>query len=167
MSRELQTVGARTDPDSSSIAPQHTRPRAGWALVRRAHVLACAVDCALWFLRTADAPDEACRTQPRNVSDVHPILTAIERIAAHGGTCSAWWPKTRQKGRSRVSGECRSGFCIASSGEGLRLPQNPGRFTFKRLFLCGRGSPARATRQPTPQPTRQATPPNRLPTETC
>src|SRR5262249_6080273 len=50
-----------------------------------------------------------CRTHSRNVSGVHPILLAIELIAAHCDSCSPWCSKTIRTARSRTSGEY---FCV-------------------------------------------------------
>src|SRR5262249_37200815 len=47
----------------------------------------------------------ACRTHWRKDSGVQPILPAIETIAAHCDSCSAWCSKTIRTARSRTSGE--------------------------------------------------------------
>src|SRR5262245_7539994 len=47
----------------------------------------------------------ACRTHWRKDSGVQPILPAIETIAAHCDSCSAWRSKTIRTARSRTSGE--------------------------------------------------------------
>src|SRR5262245_31256019 len=47
----------------------------------------------------------ACGAHWRKDSEVQPILPAIETIAAHCDSCSAWRSKTIRTARSRTSGE--------------------------------------------------------------
>src|SRR5262249_61753262 len=47
----------------------------------------------------------ACRTHWRKDSGGQPILPAIETIAVHCDSCSAWCSKTIRTARSRTSGE--------------------------------------------------------------
>src|SRR5262245_27332747 len=47
----------------------------------------------------------ACRTHRRKDSGVQPILPAIETIAAHCDSCSAWCSRTIRTARSRTSAE--------------------------------------------------------------
>jgi len=69
------------------------------------------------------------RTQLRNVSEVHPILPAMEEIADHCDSCSPACSKTIRTARSRTSGEYLTRLLMAPSSQDLEPPVNPGRFS--------------------------------------
>ena len=70
----------------------------------------------------------ACRTQFRNVSDEHPTLSAMERIAAHCESYPPSWSSTIRTARSRTSGAYLFGFPMTPSSQGSEPPENPGWF---------------------------------------
>src|SRR5690606_5811315 len=70
----------------------------------------------------------ARRTQPRNVSAVHPIFDAIDPIAAHCDGYSLSCSNTMRTARSRTSGEYLVDFFIAPSSQEMEPPEKPGRF---------------------------------------
>src|SRR5690606_2682953 len=63
-----------------------------------------------------------CRTQPRSVSAVQPILAATEPIAAHCESYSAWCSRTSFTARSRTSGENLPCLLMAPSSQELEPP---------------------------------------------
>src|SRR5262249_1059314 len=68
----------------------------------------------------------ACLTHLRKVSAVHPILLAIELIAAHCDSCSSWWSNTIRTARSRTSGEYFCPFCMTPILSSVGVSGNPG-----------------------------------------
>src|SRR5262245_41659520 len=77
----------------------------------------------------------ACRTHLRKVSPVHPILLAIETIAAHCVLCSPWCSKTSRTARSRNSGEYFVTFFMTPSSQELESLGIPGRFRLLQALL--------------------------------
>jgi CheY-like chemotaxis protein len=82
--------------------------------------------------KPARAPESrsACFTQLSRVCAVHPILAAIETIAAHRDACSAPCSITIRTARARTSGEYFA-VCfllLDPVSQGVGPPTNPGRF---------------------------------------
>src|SRR5262245_32945249 len=73
----------------------------------------------------------ACLTHLRKVSAVHPILLAIELIAAHCDSCSAWWSNTIRTARSRTSGEYFCPLLMTPILSRVGVSGNPGAVQYR------------------------------------
>ena len=83
-----------------------------------------------WALRTSIGSGATLRaTHSCRVWGTHPILGAIDSMAAHREGYSPRCSCTMRTARSRTSGENLVDFLMAPSSQRLEPPQNPGRFS--------------------------------------